>query len=523
MIQCYYGSKEVIELSFYKARQPDWTSSCWYFVVATTTGSTNTGSWYYYRTGTLMATPQVITELGPDDVLFGRGAPIVQTTGNVRFRDIVNANKAAYASTRCRQTKDSIARDIINAIDERGGKFLKEIKSSDDARKYDVPAGMKAWIVAEYDEIVEKVKQTLRETEKSTVEKEAESNLKVRCVQPASTLTEGPRRSDQPLDDGFFPVIPQSHHGAIPVSSSLLPLVQQQLVTMQNNQRRYHMQQELAMTLQQYQNQVLAASIGTAATTGGMTPNALPVSHQLSSLGLGSSIPAPMSIEDYLFALHGGSTETLPGMVGTGTNNPPLLSTIPSNPYFSSTPSSSTLSLMNHSSQNAIDQILQRDAVLTALRRHRQQIEDGFHQGPSSRLGNAGTTQNNNDIPLTEVVSVANIASSRSNCGDPINNTSTICNVSRLEEIASSLLSQYMDDPTRLLSQMSRPSIPTIPDRSSVESTNHVLKSVPLSDDIVRSGNERKKKNTTTIMTTTTTDTEDESMTPVSKKKRRDK
>ena len=66
----------------------------------------------------IMAT-QVVTELGPDDVLFGRGAPIVQTTGNVKFRDLVNANKAAYASTRCRQTKDSIARDIINLIDVR--------------------------------------------------------------------------------------------------------------------------------------------------------------------------------------------------------------------------------------------------------------------------------------------------------------------------------------------------------------------------------------------------------------------
>jgi hypothetical protein len=292
---------------------------------------------------------------------------------------------------------------------------------------------------------------------------------------------------------------------------------------MQNNQRRYHMQQELAMSLQQYQNQVLAASIGTAAT-GGMTPHALSVSHQVSSLGVGSSIPAPMSIEEYLFALHGGSTETLPGIVGTGTNNPSLLSAIPSNPYFSSTPSSSSLSLMNHTSQNAIDQILQRDAVLTALRRHRQQIEDGFHQGPSSHLSNAGSTHNNNDIPLTEAVSLANIASSMSNCGDPIRETPTISNVNQLEEIASSLLSQYMDDPTRLLSQMSRPSIPTIPVRSSVESTNHVLKSVPLSDDIVRSGNERKKKNTTAITTTTTTtDTEDESMTPATKKKRRDK
>ena len=475
-----------------------------------------------------MAT-QVVSELGPDDVLFGRGAPIVQTTGNVRFRDIVNANKAAYANTRCRQTKDSIARDIINAIDERGGKFLKEVKSSEDARKYDVPPGAKAWIVAEYDEIVEKVKQTLRETEKSTVEKDADTRL------PTSTWTEiattgstamnttaamattaaGPDRHVD-INDSFFQV---PSDGSI--SSSLLPLIQQQLVTMQNNQRRYQIQQELALSLQlqQYQNQLLAASFGTASVANGrMTPNM--VAHQ-ASFGLGSSsIPGQMSIEECLLALQGRGAGPTNG-IGSDTNSAQLLSSIPSNQYFPSVPSA-TLSLLNtRPSQSAIEEILQRDAVLTALRRHRQQMENGF-DGVSAIRSNGDLTQNHN-VPHAEASLVNHGASMSTGSRDLINDTPNNNNFHQLEEIASSLLSQHMNDPTHLLSQMNRPAVPLVqPMRSSMEGTNHTLKSALLSDDSnVHPGHEERTKHK--IPTTGDTTEEETSFKSTSKKKRRDK
>lgn len=432
-----------------------------------------------------MAT-QVVTELGPDDVLFGRGAPIVQTSGNVRFRDLVNANKVAYASTRCRHTKDSIARDIIQVIDERGGRFLKEIKSTDDAEKYDVPAGKKAWIVAEYDEIVEKVKQTLRETEKSSIERarDADSNFKDRLarvpdnrISASAAVGNDTRLLNHLLQQGPL-------HS---VSSSLLPLYQQQLLTLQNNIRRNQMQQELALTLQQHQNQALVAAFGTNAR-GGVTPNIL--SHPIGS-NIGTSFPGQRSIEDY----HFGQTDHLGAMT-----NRHFLSTMPSNNYLTSVPSN-VLSSLN-TSQSAIDEILERDAMLAALRRHRLQIEASL-QGQSSILPNTRTPQNESPSADASFTNFSTMVSS-----EQLRETPTISNVRQLDEITSSLEPQQNNDPHGTLPHKGRPA------RSPIEGTN-TTKPIPSSDSVVRLGDESKKKKATT-------DNEDESSTPSKKKKRQE-
>ena len=436
-----------------------------------------------------MAT-QVVTELGPDDVLFGRGAPIVQTTGNVKFRDLVNANKAAYASTRCRQTKDSIARDIINLIDERGGRFLKEIKSSDDIRKYRVPAGVKAWIVAEYDEIVEKVKQTLRETEKSAAEREADTKSNDRL----STLNEKNSIPDHrialPVDGNDRNLSVNDHHflQQVPVhsvSSSLLPPVQQQLLALQNSIRRNQMQQELALSLQRYQNQALLAqaSLGTAATRGnGVTPNML--SQQLGP-SIGSSLPGQRSIEDYYFAMQGGPTDN-PGAM----NHRNYLSSMLSNNNYLSTVPSNLLSSLN-TSQSAIDEILQRDAMLAALRRHRLQMEDSL-QGQSLIRTNAMTVQN--DAPPSSDVSLLHLSAMISS--DQLRETPTISNVRQLEEMTLSLQPQHNrndTDANRWLAQTTA-SRPDAPFQPPAESTDGILKPESLSDSIVGTGDERGGK-----------------------------
>lgn len=436
-----------------------------------------------------MAT-QVVTELGPDDVLFGRGAPIVQTSGNVRFRDLVNANKVAYASTRCRHTKDSIARDIIQVIDERGGRFLKEIKSTDDAQKYDVPAGVKAWIVAEYDEIVEKVKQTLRETEKSSAERDADSNFKDRLARLNDNSIPDNRISasaavgnDTQLHNHFLQQGPLHS-----VSSSLLPRYQQQLLTLQHNIRRNQIQQELALSLQQHQNQALAASFGTN-VRGGVTPNIL--THPLAS-SIGSSFPGQRSSEDYHLA---SQIDHLGAMT-----NRHFLSTMPSNNYLTSVPSN-VLSSLN-TSQSAIDEILERDAMLAALRRHRLQIEASL-QGQSSILPNTRTPQT--DAPSADA-SFTNFSTMVSS--EQLRETPTISNVRQLDEITSSLEPQQNYDPHGSLSHSVRPV------QSPIEGIN-ITKPVPLSDSVVRLGDESKKKRATT-------DNEDESSTPSKKKKRQE-
>jgi hypothetical protein len=104
-----------------------------------------------------------VTELRPNDVLMGRGAPIINYEGNVRFRDLVRTRKADYVHTTRHQVKDEIARDILQEIKRREGHFLRRIDSESELRRLGISETTKAWIVVENDVALEKVKQALRD------------------------------------------------------------------------------------------------------------------------------------------------------------------------------------------------------------------------------------------------------------------------------------------------------------------------------------------------------------------------
>lgn len=107
----------------------------------------------------------VITKLTQNDVLFGRGAPIINYEGNVRFRALVSTRKKEYNSTGRHQIKDEIARQIVMEVKRRNGRFLRKVESDDDARQFGPPEGEPGWTIAEEDVILEKVKQALRDKE----------------------------------------------------------------------------------------------------------------------------------------------------------------------------------------------------------------------------------------------------------------------------------------------------------------------------------------------------------------------
>jgi hypothetical protein len=112
-----------------------------------------------------MSSNKYVTKLTPNDILLGRGAPIINYEGNVRFRALVSTRKAEYNSTGRHQIKDEIARQIISQIDRRSGKFLKKVESQEEAQRLGIPEGESAWTIAEEDVILEKVKQSLRDKE----------------------------------------------------------------------------------------------------------------------------------------------------------------------------------------------------------------------------------------------------------------------------------------------------------------------------------------------------------------------
>ena len=108
------------------------------------------------------ATGVIVTELGPYDVLFGRGSGPNDHEGNIRFRKLVAERKAEYMATNHRMTKAKIAREIVDAVLCKNGRFLKKIEP-EDARVAGLVDSVDVWIGVDDDTIMEKAKQALRQ------------------------------------------------------------------------------------------------------------------------------------------------------------------------------------------------------------------------------------------------------------------------------------------------------------------------------------------------------------------------
>ena len=66
-----------------------------------------------------------LLHLTDNDVLCGRGSAINKHTGNRRFRRLISANKADYASCEKNSHKNFLALSIVLAIERQGGRFVK--------------------------------------------------------------------------------------------------------------------------------------------------------------------------------------------------------------------------------------------------------------------------------------------------------------------------------------------------------------------------------------------------------------
>jgi hypothetical protein len=100
----------------------------------------------------------IVTELNDSDVLTGRGASIDRFPGNVRFRSLIKSKKKAYSDARQPTEKNFVAREVIQAVKDSSGRFLKREGTTSKAVHSDT-----VWVLMEDAAIVEKVKQALRD------------------------------------------------------------------------------------------------------------------------------------------------------------------------------------------------------------------------------------------------------------------------------------------------------------------------------------------------------------------------
>ena len=108
-----------------------------------------------------------ITDLGPHDICCGRGTTCNENPGNILFRTIVSRRKMDYVATKSRKAKSKIARELIREIRslEPPGRFLTRVDGPE-AKRADCPPGKEVWKVAGDDIALEKIKQSLRRSER---------------------------------------------------------------------------------------------------------------------------------------------------------------------------------------------------------------------------------------------------------------------------------------------------------------------------------------------------------------------
>jgi hypothetical protein len=268
--------------------------------------------------------PIYVTVPGPNDILLGRGAPIINYEGNIRFRALVSTRKLEYVGSGRHQVKDGIAKSIIDEIQRRKGRFLRRVDpakanvASADASGSDCePTGSdeekantagqktnfisnKLYQVAEYDVAIEKVKQALRDkdTMKHQVDTSDESGassghvatllqgqhhhqfLNVTNPETLPTMDYGKNSNVVGRTQGFGDEDPRN------VSNDLIRNQQLQILSMQV-QNRLASENLLLLNqqrLQQERNQLYLAGLGLS------TPaiQALTIPQQLALLQAGS-------------------------------------------------------------------------------------------------------------------------------------------------------------------------------------------------------------------------------------------
>ena len=106
----------------------------------------------------------LVTKLGPYDVLMGRGALATDYEGNLRLREMVRLRQDEYIRAAKRNRKHQIAEEVVQQVKAKGGRFLQGAETVPGLDPRILPRDEAAWLIVEdMNVITAKVKQNLRD------------------------------------------------------------------------------------------------------------------------------------------------------------------------------------------------------------------------------------------------------------------------------------------------------------------------------------------------------------------------
>lgn len=212
----------------------------------------------------------IVTKVGPSDVLIGRGSRAMNNPGNVFYRALVGEKMEHFRCSLRRKHKDEIARQVLRTIQTRGGRFLQRAASG--VAVSPPPGGEGIWHAVSEQTSLEKVKQALRDRsrEENTPPSSSATSSAARFVAPPPQQQQPPHMGiiNNPSVVSTGSAVPGNASGlinAVPsawaaptgnpdqaAAALAMLLRQQQLVQGQQQQQQQQRQQKVDLILLQH-------------------------------------------------------------------------------------------------------------------------------------------------------------------------------------------------------------------------------------------------------------------------------
>lgn len=105
---------------------------------------------------------EVVNSINPSDILFGRGHKTNIHPGNALYRKIINERKKEYNTTKHRQTKSKIAKEVVASVRKTYRQSPRFLRKATAKESHMLGIDNDVWCTVDEQSILDKTKQALR-------------------------------------------------------------------------------------------------------------------------------------------------------------------------------------------------------------------------------------------------------------------------------------------------------------------------------------------------------------------------